>query len=247
MGMKIHALMVVMAGAAVVLTGCEYPSGQPNNTATGALIGGGFGAAAGSMGRGGRSSGPGMMMGGMMGAMTGSMIGSQMDRNQAMRLQAQAPVTYERVAQGRPLTVSDVQALSRAGVSDEVIIAQIQNSRTIFNLSATDILSLHDAGVSDQVVNFMVGTGGVPVQPTAPPAQVVQSKYPPPLPVEQPVGISPAPNYVWEQGEWMWTSDGWVWVGGRWTYPPWPSAVWVQGYWYRGPFGGWHHRAGYWR
>ena len=245
---RFHALLVAIAGSAVVLTGCEHPSGMPNNTGTGALIGGGFGAAAGSMmgGGRGRSSGTGMLMGGMLGAMTGSIIGSQMDRDQAMRLRSQAPATYQRVAQGRSLSVTDVQALVRAGVSDDVIIGQIQSSRTVYQLSANDIMALHNAGASDRLVNFMVGTAGVPVSPAWPSAQFVQSDFPPVPPPEQPPDIAPGPGYVWEYGEWQWTSDGWVWTGGRWGYPPWPGAVWVQGSWYRGG-GGWQHNPGRWR
>ena len=48
MKMKLKALTLVMAVSAVVLTGCQYPNGQPNNTASGALIGGAMGAIAGA-------------------------------------------------------------------------------------------------------------------------------------------------------------------------------------------------------
>ena len=240
---KSHFLGIIMAGSAVVLTGCEHPSGQANNTGTGALMGAGVGTAVGAGAGGGR----GAVMGGLLGAVAGGLVGGQMDRNQADRLRREAPATYERVAEGRSLTVSDVQALVKAGVSDDVIIAQIQNTRTVYQLSANDIIALRNGGASDRVVNYMVGTAGTPVSPSAPPAQFVQSDFPPVSPAEQPPGVAPAQGYVWEYGEWQWTSDGWVWMGGRWTYPPWPGAVWAPGSWSRGPSGQWRHTPGQWR
>src|SRR5215469_10999135 len=109
-GKKSHFLMILMAGSAMVLTGCEHPNGQANNTGTGALMGAGVGTAVGIGAGGGR----GAAMGGLLGAVAGGLIGGQMDRNQADRLRTEAPATYERVAEGRSLTVSDVQALVKA-------------------------------------------------------------------------------------------------------------------------------------
>ena len=61
-------------------------------------------------------------------------------------MRAQAPQTYVRVVQGQPLSTADVKALARAGVSDDVIISQIQGSHTVFHLSAADIIDLQ-AGI----------------------------------------------------------------------------------------------------
>ena len=41
--MKTYTISLMAAGAAVLLTGCQYPNGEPNNTASGALIGGAIG------------------------------------------------------------------------------------------------------------------------------------------------------------------------------------------------------------
>ena len=75
--------------------------------------------------------------------------------NSGERLRAQAPETYTRVQEGQPLTLADVKALARAGVSDDVIIAQIQNSHAAFHLSTADIIDLHNSGVSDKVVDYI--------------------------------------------------------------------------------------------
>lgn len=242
---KIHALTMAMAGSAVVLTGCQYPNGQTNNTGTAALIGGGFGAAAGAL-LGGRNAAAGALIGGAFGAITGAIIGNQMDREQAERLREEAPDTYARVEQGRPLMVSDVEALARAHVSDDAIIGQIQNTHTIYHLSPTDIVNLHTAGVSDKVVNYMINTASLPAPPPPPPPIVVQSDDPPAPPPDQPPAVSPGPGYVWVSGEWQSSSEGWVWSPGQWAFPPWPGAVWVPGYWYRGPISGWQHAPGHW-
>src|SRR5215469_4619609 len=150
---KLQVLTITLAASAVILTGCTYPNGAPNNTGTGALIGAGSGAAMGAA-LGGRDAAAGGVIGGIFGAITGTIIGSSIDQAQAEQLRAQAPVTYVHVQQSQPLTVDDVKALARANVSDDVIISQIQNSHTIYRLSAQDIIDLHSAGVSDKVVNL---------------------------------------------------------------------------------------------
>jgi hypothetical protein len=58
----------------------------------------------------------------------------------------------------QPLGVADVKMLAKSGISDEVIISQIRNSRTVYRLSAADILDLKDNGVSEKVIDFMINT-----------------------------------------------------------------------------------------
>jgi hypothetical protein len=126
-------------------------------------------------------------------------------------------------------------------VSDDVIIAQIQSSHTVYRLSAADIIDLHSAGVDDKVVNYMINTASSPDANTT---TVVQTTPPPPQ--TDVVVASPGPDYIWVNGEWDWDGVSWVWVGGHWILPPYPHAVWVEGGWYRGPHG-WYHDRGYWR
>lgn len=245
---KLYKLTITMAATALLATGCVHPNGEPNNTATGALIGAGggaaFGAALGALGGGGRGAAAGAILGGAFGAITGTIIGNQIDQQQQAELQSEAPVTYERVQQEQPLAIPDVEALAHAKVSDDVIISQIQKTHSVFHLASSDIIALHNAGVSDKVVNFMITTANMPAPP--PPTDVETTAAPPPAP-DQPVVVAPGPGYVWADGEWQWNGYSWVWVPGRWLVPPWPGAVWVHGYWYRGPFGGWRHSPGRWR
>ena len=144
----------------MVLTGCQYPNGEPNNTASGALIGGAMGAIAGAAIGGPRNGGAGALIGAAAGAIAGSVIGNAMDQEQAEELRAQAPQTYVRVQQGQPLSLADIKALAAARVSDDVIINQIRNSHTVFHLSTADIIDLHNSGVSENVINFMINTPG---------------------------------------------------------------------------------------
>jgi len=233
-----------MAVLAVVLTGCQYPNGEPNNTASGALIGGAMGAIAGAAIGGPRNGGAGALIGAAAGAITGGVIGNSMDQEQAAELRAQAPQTYVRVQQGQPLSLADVKALAQAKVSDDVIINQIRNSHTVFHLSTADIIDLHNSGVSENVINFMINSPSLVGDDTTVQTSTAVTEAPPPPPAET-VVVAPGPGYVWIGGEWVWNGR-WVWRAGYWAYPPYPHAVWVGGYWGRGSYG-WYWRRGHWR
>lgn len=58
----------------------------------------------------------------------------------------------------QPLSIADIKALSKAEVSDEVIISQIRNSKTVFRLSAAEIIDLKESGVSQRVIDAMINT-----------------------------------------------------------------------------------------
>jgi hypothetical protein len=235
--MKTFALTFL--AAALLVTGCENPNGTVNHTGTGALIGAGGGAALGAA-LGGRNAGVGALIGGAFGAATGAIVGNVMDQNQAERLRAQAPQTYERIEQAQPLYPQDIKAMVASGVPDNVIISQIQTTRSVYHLSAADIIDLHQAGVSQNVINYMINTANGSVNP----APVVVNT-PPPAPQVETVIAAPGPDYVWVGGEWVWRGR-WVWAPGHWVYGPRPGAVWVGGVWVHGR-GGWYHRGGHWR
>jgi outer membrane lipoprotein SlyB len=229
---------------AVMLTGCETPYGTPDRTGTGALTGGAIGAFSGAV-LGGGHPGEGALIGGAIGAITGGLIGHSMDQEEQERLRAEAPQTYVRVEQGQPLAVADVKAMTSSKVGDDVIISQIQSTRSIYHLSAADIIDLHNAGVSEKVIQYMINTASVAA--AAPPAQTDAdaAAQGPPAPPAEAVAISPNPGYVWIPGEWQWHGR-WIWVTGYWAPPPYPHAVWIDGYWTRGPYG-WRRVPGRWR
>jgi len=51
-----------------------------------------------------------------------------------------------------------IKALSRANVKDELIISQINASRTAYRLGAAQIIDLKDSGVSEKVIDHMINT-----------------------------------------------------------------------------------------
>jgi len=236
-----NKFILCLAGVSVLLAGCQNPDGTQNNTGSGALIGGAFGALTGAAIGGRRNGGLDALIGAGAGALAGGLIGNSADREQEARLKAEAPQTYIKVDQGQPLAIPDIKAMSASKVSDDVIIAKIISSHSIFHLNANDIIDLRNSGVSDRVVNFMINS---PTTVTPAPAPVIY-QAPPPTPTET-VVVAPGPGYVWVDGEWEWGGAGWVWVGGHWMHPPYAGVVWVRGYSWHDRWG-WHYERGHWR
>jgi len=54
------------------------------------------------------------------------------------------------------MTIEDVVRLARAGVSDEVILAQIRSKHQFFDLTTDQLLKLKSASVSDRVIRVMM-------------------------------------------------------------------------------------------
>jgi len=242
--MKTFQTVVVMLVVTLLLTGCETPSGQPDRTASGALLGGMLGAGTGALigNYSGHRTAAGAAIGGALGALTGGIIGHALDQQQRETLSRQSPATLQRVEQGQPLGLADIKALAKAGVSDEVIISQIRASRTVYHLTTAEIIELKDAGVSQKVIDFMINTpSGINALP---PSSTPTATVPPPpsTVVADPVVAAPGPDYVWVPGCWSWDGFRWVWVPGHWALPPYPGAVWISGYWRSGV---WYH--GHWR
>jgi hypothetical protein len=216
--MKRYSYLLVVAVVGISVASCMSPQGRPDYTASGALAGGATGAIVGSS----IARGPGAIVGGAVGAVVGGLIGHGMDQAQEAQLRAQAPQTMERIDQGQPLTVADVQALAKAGISDDLIISQIRNSRTVYRLTTADIIDLKNAGVSERIIDFMINT---PTQiPSAQVAGVVGPTPPPPPP--ETVVVAPGPDYAWVAGAWLWLGSRWVWRPGYWHRPAYPHVYW---------------------
>ena len=243
-----HILTLATVASALVLTGCTSPyDGSPDRTGTGALTGGAIGAGAGAaIGSASGHAGEGALIGAAVGLISGGLIGHSMDQEEQARLKTQAPVTYQRVEQGQPLSIADIKALAKAGISEDIIISQLRASRSIYHLSTADIIDLRDAGVSNKVIDYMINTAtssGV-VQP-APAQNVVYVQQSPPPPRVETVVVSPGPGYVWVGGEWLW-NGGWAWRSGYWCMPPYANSIWIGGSWSHYDRG-WRHAPGHWR
>jgi hypothetical protein len=57
-----------------------------------------------------------------------------------------------------PVTVAEIVDMSKAGVPPSEIVAAIQDSGTVYRLSASELANLHAQGVSDQVIDEMQRT-----------------------------------------------------------------------------------------
>lgn len=65
---------------------------------------------------------------------------------------------YDKMVHGDPLSLYDIKALSRAHVSDAIILRYLRNCGTVYNLNASDVQSLAKAGVSQSIIDYMLQT-----------------------------------------------------------------------------------------
>lgn len=90
----------------------------------------------------------------------------------------------------QPLSPQDIKALAKGGVNDDVIISQIQASRTVYRLSSEEILDLKNSGVSEKVIEYMVNTPSLYQRQT-------RQIYAPQVPI---VPIPSVPDYTMPTG-----------------------------------------------
>jgi hypothetical protein len=65
---------------------------------------------------------------------------------------------YDKMVHGDNLSLYDIKALSRARVSDGVILRYLRDHQSIYVLSSSDVESLRNAGVSQSIVDYMLQT-----------------------------------------------------------------------------------------
>jgi ribosomal silencing factor RsfS len=74
--------------------------------------------------------------------------------------EAQATLRPPQDAPGEPhaqnLSLADIKDLAKAEVADDIIISEINNTRSIFSLTAQAIIDLKNAGVSEKVIAYMM-------------------------------------------------------------------------------------------
>ncbi len=83
----------------------------------------------------------------------------QADYSAVQRSQV-SPAIYDKMVHDDPLSLSDVVALSHAGVNDGIVIRYIRDHHTVYPLSPDDLNYLHGNGVSPSVVDYMAQTAG---------------------------------------------------------------------------------------
>ncbi|HUI07047.1 MAG TPA: hypothetical protein VL486_08575 [Verrucomicrobiae bacterium] len=80
------------------------------------------------------------------------------DRDSTPSPKAQRPPSVQPSEQGQPMGLADVKALVKSGISDEVILSQIRNSRAVYHLTTAEIIDLKTSGVSEKVIDSMINT-----------------------------------------------------------------------------------------
>ena len=103
----------------------------------------------------------------------------------------------------RAVTLDDIIALSKAGVTADILVAVINADQTIFNLNTDEIVLLTKAGVPNAVIVKMLGTAREFVEEVPPPL-IVGTERPSapessPVPAFGAVGpyfVSPFPVFV---------------------------------------------------
>jgi hypothetical protein len=58
--------------------------------------------------------------------------------------------------QEQNLGLADIKALAKAEVADDIVISEINNTRSTFSLTAQAIIDLKNAGVSEKVIAYMM-------------------------------------------------------------------------------------------
>jgi surface antigen len=152
----------------------------------GGLIGAGAGTAIGAATGNPRT---GALVGGLLGAGVGGAVGADADREELREARDAAIAQAAATAQANPpLGMMDVVEMSQQGVDADVIINQIHNSGSTFNLSRTDIQYLTQCQVDPRVIRAMQMAQARPAVVAGPPRTVVVHEPPP-------VFIAPAPIY----------------------------------------------------
>jgi len=150
------ALNCMLAGwAALAMSGCGTPgSRQEAVSAAGAAVGAGVGLVAGAA-----LHRPieGMAAGALIGGGSGAVAGGRMDQKAEANAAAQQfQAAQARVAANPPVGKDDVIMMTKASVSEDVIVSKVNSASFVTPITSQDIVDMKNAGVSDKVMNAML-------------------------------------------------------------------------------------------
>jgi outer membrane lipoprotein SlyB len=153
----------------------DVASVSAQNTQRGAVLGGLGGAVVGGLiGDHNDKAGAGAAIGGAIGVVSGAVLGNARDKElQAQQQQRQYYAQQRVYAQQQQqyvqvqsaVSINDVITMCRSGLSDSVVVNQIQQRGVQQQLQVSDIIAMHQQGVSDFVISSMQSArvGGAPV------------------------------------------------------------------------------------
>jgi len=175
-----HIAQGFSIGALVLfLMGCQSPYHADQGALFGGLTGAGVGAVVGNAVG---NPAAGALLGAGVGTVTGAAVGSSLDDIEARN---RAQIAAQMGSQIRPgvVNVADVINMSRAGVSEPLIVTHIQHNGMATPVSASDLIVLKQQGVSDGVIQAMqaIPMQAMPMQPQP----VAMMPGPPPVIVEE--------------------------------------------------------------
>jgi len=130
------------------------PDYYHNDTASGTFMGGALGAVTGAIVGGKKDRGEGALIGAGVGALTGNLLGRSKDRADEHRAAVGASVTAHANQQAAAMAITnyDLVSMTRAGVSDDVIISTLRSRGARLDLSPNALISLKQSGVNDRVL-----------------------------------------------------------------------------------------------
>lgn len=200
----IRPLSLIAAAATLIATGCQQMPGTPGEQ--GAAIGGVGGAATGALVGGEHHRLLGALLGGAVGAGGGYLIGANKDRitghdtagaQQAVQNAQAHPATPEMAANAPTadlngdgfVTMDEVVAMKRAGLSDQQMLQRLQATGQVFELTPDQQAYLRNNGVSQYVIDQMPSINRDVRNQLGGPAPAPESANPP---LNQPVPPPPS-------------------------------------------------------
>ena len=186
-------ICILIAIAAAATTTMPSVASAQVGKQRGATLGGLAGAVAGGLiGDNNGEAGAGAAIGGIVGAIAGGVMGDAADKENAIRQQQYYYDQQRQIAQVQSsVTMNDVVTMSRSGLSDQLIINQVQQRGFAQELRVPDIIALHQQGVSEPVISMLQSAPSVP-QTVARPVTVRQA------PIVHEHIVAPAPVIVRE-------------------------------------------------
>ena len=158
-------VLVAVLAAAVLIGPAEHAVAQQyyyqpppdyyhNDTASGTVVGGALGAITGAVVGGHKNREGGALIGAGVGALTGNILGRSKDRADERQTATGAAVVagMNQQAAATAVTNYDLVNMTKAGVSDEVIISTLRSRGARLDLSPQGPISLKQSGVSDRVL-----------------------------------------------------------------------------------------------
>jgi uncharacterized protein YcfJ len=166
------------------------PDYYQNDTVGSTVVGGALGAVTGAIVGGRKDRGEGALIGAGVGALAGNLLGRSKDRADEQRAATGAAVAsqWNQQAAAQAVTNYDLLSMTRAGVSDDLIISTIQSRGARLDLSPNGLIALKQNGVSDRVVLAAQQMSAGPSYAPGPPVVPIVAQ-----PVPTTVIIAPPP------------------------------------------------------